>query len=171
MNKNQFFYTLFPLCLFAKMLYCMEDNKKTNKTLSCEQFRKEKRRLSAQMKSRCSGRITERDIENNSKILRSIAELALRTDMSNHQKLQNICGDEHWKIRKKIIVIMIRQQQIHPDTIEYLFSTPLEESIIYDDVPFATYLLKKGARKFEQSTTKRASTQMLALLQEYKIIE
>lgn len=166
MNSIKLISALFLVVLSITSIMGMEDKK----LLSLKEFSIKKKALLAKKKNTGQYKSTAKSHSKNKVIRRSIAELALQTDMTNQKKLKNIRGDEQWQIRKKIITIMIEEENQHPDVIKYLNYTPLEESIQYDDLPFATYLLQKNAQTVRTSISKKASLDMSFLLQKYTII-
>jgi hypothetical protein len=173
MKTMQFFTALLLIYTTITTLNGMENKEKDTNLLPRQEFHRlknESLRLIAQR----YGNVQQSqpfDYYNRLKAFKThriyVTRLALRTDMSNYDKLQQVWGDEHWETRKKIITTIIEEEQTHPDTIKQLKCTPLEECIEYCDVPFAAYLLQKGATVPSEILEKASSQEMSSLLHSY----
>lgn len=68
------------------------------------------------------------------------------------QQLNNLTGSSSYDKRKEIIQCQIDHWQVDPNTIVYQGKiTPLYESVFFEDIPFAKYLLEKGAKPDEKT--------------------
>lgn len=75
-----------------------------------------------------------------------IAKIANNANnMSKEEKLNCLIGNDRYQQRKALIISMITQDQIDPNTIIYQDKTPLDESIELNDIGFTRYLLRNGA--------------------------
>lgn len=101
----------------------------------------------------------------------NVAQLALKSQISNREKLNYITGDAQWKLRKNIIRTMIGSEKIKPSTIIYQNTNPLMESVNFNDTFFTKYLLQNGATVTPEILKKASSQEMMSLLQEYKIMK
>lgn len=89
------------------------------------------------------------------------------TALSNQKKLKYVFPDEYWWFRKEIIIDMIENEHIKPDTIHYICTTPLQESVFYKDLAFTKYLLEKGSTVTKEVKNEETSQEITDLLEQH----